>query len=122
MSEVENQVQAVEVSIEEAKKQIDRRRQLHRLEKNKDFKALILEGLLREDAVRQIMLRASPMLHAPGPGSETARAGVEARMSMIGELNNYFRYIHIEGESAEVALREHEQAHDELLQEQLAEA
>lgn len=122
MSQIENDVKAVEVSIEEAQKQIERSKQLRRLEKNKDFKGLILEGLLREDAVRQVMLRASPQLLAPGPGGETAKNGIEARMVMIGELNNYFRYIHIEGESSEAALREHENAHEELLQEQLAEA
>lgn len=121
MSEVGNQVEAVAISIKEAQEQIDRSKQLKRLEKNRDFKGLILEGLLREDAVRQIMLRASPQLMVPGVGGETARAGIEARMIMIGELNNYFRYIHIEGASAEHALHEHESAHEELLQEQLEE-
>jgi hypothetical protein len=115
------QLQAVEVSIDEARAQIDRSERLHRLERNKDFKVLILEGLLREDAVRQIMLRASPQLMAPGAGAETAKAGIEARMTMIGELNNYFRYIHIEGASAKAALTEHENTHEELLQEQLGE-
>ena len=122
MSEMSRQVEAVEISIQEAQKQIDRGKQLQRLEKNRDFKALILEGLLREDAVRQVMLRASPQLMVPGAGGETAKAGIEARMTMIGELNNYFRYIAIEAESAEAALLEHEQTHEEMLIEQLAEA
>lgn len=122
MNDTAGQVQAVELSIEEANQQIDRSKQLRRLEKNKDFKALILEGLLREDAVRQIMLKASPQLHAPGAGAEAAMKGIEARMTMIGELNNFFRYIHIEGASAESAMHEHESAHEELLQEQLLEA
>lgn len=121
MSEVEQQVQAVEVSMERAQAQILASEQLSRLEKNKDFKALILDGLLREDAVRQVMMLGSPQLHAPGPGGKTARAGIKARMSMIGELNSFFRYIHIEGESAAEALREHENTHQELLEEQLAE-
>ena len=119
MSEIENQVQQVEVSIEDARKQIELSEKLRRLEKNKDFKALILDGLLREDAVRQVMLRATPQLHAPGPGAETAKNGIEARMSMIGELNNYFRYIHIEGEGAIEAIKEYENTHEELLAEQL---
>jgi hypothetical protein len=121
MSEVENQVRQVELSIEEARAQIERSKQLKRLEKNKDFKALVLEGLLREDAVRQVMLRGSPQLHGDGPGATIVRAGIEARMIMIGELNNYFRYLHIEGESAQAAMSDHESAHEELLQEQLEE-
>lgn len=119
MNEVANQVQQVELSIEEAQQQIARSEQLSRLEKNKDFKALVLEGLLREDAVRQVMLRSSPMLHGDGPGAVSARMGIEARISMIGELNNYFRYIHIEGEGAKAALLDHENTHEELLAEQL---
>jgi hypothetical protein len=121
MNEQEMQREAVEISIQEAQAQIDRSKQLSRLEKNKDFKALILEGLLRDDAIRQVMLRASPQLMAPGAGAETAAKGIEARMTMIGELNNYFRYIHIEGASAAAAMEEHESAHEELLAEQLQE-
>lgn len=119
MNELEQQQHAVEISIQEAQEQIDRSERLRRLEKNKDFKFLILEGLLRDDAVRQVMLKGAPQLHAPGPGAETALNGINARMAMISELNNYFRYLHIEGASAKAALSEHENAHDELLKEQL---
>ena len=121
MNENESQVREVEVSIEKANEQIDLSQRLKRLEKNKDFKVLIVDGLLREGAINQVMLLGSPQLHGSGPGADTARVGIKARIAMIGELYNFFRYIHIEGDSARAAMADYEECHDELLQEQLAE-
>ena len=45
MSEVEQQLNSVELSIEAAKQLIERSDALRRLENNKDFKNLFIEGL-----------------------------------------------------------------------------
>ena len=121
MSEVEQALDSVELSITEAKEKIERSKALERLEKNKDFKALILDHLLRENAINQVRLLASPALKAPGEQGAMAKAGIEARISMIGELANFFRWTHMEAESARKALDEHEETRQELLAEQLQE-
>ena len=121
MSIVEQQLQSVELSINEAKKLIERSEALRRLEKNKDFQSLFIEGLMKEDAIRQVMLLASPALKAPNNQAEIARAGIQSRIDMIGELYNWCRYTHIEGDGAQKALTDSEEARSELLQEQLAE-
>ena len=121
MSEVEQQLNGLELTIQEAKDKIERSEQLKRLEHNKDFKALFLNGLMETDAVRQVMLLASPGLKAPGDGPIIARAGIESRINMIGELYNWCRYVHIEAEGSRKALNDHEETRQELLAEQLEE-
>lgn len=119
MSEVEQQLNSVEISIEDAKRKIERSEALARLEKNKDFQLLFLEGLMKEDAIRQVMLLASPGLKAPGEGAIVAKAGIQSRMEMIGELYNWCRWTHMEGNQSRKALEEHEETRVELLKEQL---
>ena len=121
MSEVEQQLEGVELSIEEARGKIERAEQLSRLEKNKDFKALILDHLLRENAITQVRLLAAPALKAAGEQAKMAREGIEARIDMIGELTNFFRWTHMEAETAKQALEEHQDTRAELLAEQLEE-
>jgi hypothetical protein len=119
MSEVEQDLDRVELSINEAKKLIERSEALSRLEKNKDFQLLFLEGLMKEDAIKQVMLLAAPGLKAPGDGPKVARAGIQARIDMIGELYNYCRWTHLEASGARRAIEEHEETRAELLKEQL---
>lgn len=121
MSEVESQLESIELTIGEAKAKIERADQLARLEKNKDFKALILDYLLEKNAVTQVRLLASPALKAPGEQGAMAKAGIQARIDMIGELANFFRWTHMEAESARGALEDHEETRQELLAEQLGE-
>lgn len=121
MSEIEQQLTGLEVTIQEAKDKIERSAQLRRLEQNKDFQALFLNGLMEKDAVRSVMLLAAPGLKAPGEGPAVARAGIEARINMIGELYNWCRYTHLEAEGSLKALHDHEEARQELLAEQLEE-
>jgi hypothetical protein len=121
MSESQQQLEAVEITIEKAEEQVKMHEALMRLEKNKDFKYLIIEKLLKDCAIEQIHLRASPQLFAPGPGAEAAKASIEARMGMIGEFANWCRYTHMEGESAKAAIAGHHDTREEILAEQLGE-
>ena len=121
MSDKESQIDQVTLTIEEARAQIDKSSALRRLEKNKDFKSIFLDGLLKEDAIGQVHLLASPQLFAPGPGAQAAKKSIKVRLSMIGEFANYCRYIHQQAESSRAALADHENTREELLAEQLEE-
>jgi hypothetical protein len=122
MSELEQQLEGVELTIEDAKRKIELGQALQRLEKNKDFKVLILDNLLKDDAIRQVRLLAAPGLKAPGDGPAVARAGVMARIDMIGELTNFFRWTHQEAAQSKAALEDHEETRQQILAEQLMEA
>lgn len=111
--------QQVEISIEKAQKQIDMSTALRRLEQNKDFKFLFLDGLLKEGAIEQVHLLGAPQLFAPGDGATAAKNSIMARMGMIAEFANYCRYIHMEAESSAAAMKDHETAQEEILAEQL---
>jgi hypothetical protein len=121
MSEVEQQLDAVEVSITEAQQLIDKSDALRRLERNKDFRFLFLDGLLKEDSEKQVLLLASPQLLAPGPGATAAKKSIKRRIAMIGEFANFCRWIHQEAADARKSLEDMEEARDEILQEQLEE-
>jgi hypothetical protein len=114
MSEIERQIHQVEASVEEAKELIAKSDALARLEKNKDFKFLVMDGLLEKDAVRSVMLLASP-----GLARDEDRTQVQNRIDMIGNLYNYFHYVHQQGNDAREGLAEYENTQEELLAEQL---
>lgn len=119
MSEVEQQLNSIEMSIVEARKLVERSEALSRLEKNKDFQSLFLEGLMKEGAIRQVMLLASPELKIANEGAKAARAGIQSRIDMIGELYNWCRWTHMQADQARKALEENEETRAELLKEQL---
>jgi hypothetical protein len=114
MNEVENQIHQVERSVEEAKAFIAKSDALARLEKNEDFKFLVIEGILKDDAVRVVMALASPNAQ-----SEEVQGQFKRRQAMIGELYNYLHYVHVEGDQARTGMAEYENTREELLAEQL---
>lgn len=63
MSEVENEMREIEVSIDEAKKTVEKGKILRRLMTNPDWVALIEEDYLREEAVRLTHLLDHPNEH-----------------------------------------------------------
>jgi len=119
MSEASQQLDAVEISLELAQEQVKMHEALCRLEKNKDFKYLIMECLLKESAIQQVHLLGAPQLLGSAPGAEAAKAGIMLRVAMIGEFANWCRYTHMEGESAKEAMSEFEDTRDDILAEQL---
>lgn len=108
------EIQAVEISIEQAKASIKRMQCLDRLEKNPDFKELITDGFLKDHAIRQVMLKASPQFKDP-----ECQKDFDNQIGAIGHFQQYLYAVRNMGCNAEFALANDEQTREELLAEDL---
>jgi hypothetical protein len=102
-----NQIEQIEVSLEDAKQAVALRDAVLRLEKNRDFKKLIEQGYLTEEAVRLTHLLAHPAMAERQDDLITDLKGISA-------FKAYIHQIMATGNMAEVSLKEHEEALDEL--------
>jgi len=78
------QVQAIEKSIRNAKKAIDIGAAVERLRNNRDFKAVILDGYLEQEAIRLVHVKAAPEFQSP-----ERQAAVMRDIDSIGALSGY---------------------------------
>jgi hypothetical protein len=60
MSQLQHEMHELEAGIDEARKMVERKETLNRLMQNADFKKLIEEDYLREEAIRLSHLMGSP--------------------------------------------------------------
>lgn len=117
MSENEPQdLGAVEISIEQCQTSIMRKGCLDRLQKNKDFQSLIMEGFLEKHAVRQVQLKAHPGLQ-----DEKQQNMMNMQITAIGGFKQYLVNVYTEGMNAEVTLVNDEKTREEILAEDLQE-
>lgn len=105
-------IQEVEVSIEDCKRIVEIRNSLNRLIKNKDFRKVIEDGYLRDEAVRLVTAKASPALQ-----SEDMQRKILRDIDAIGSFNQYLSTIMQTGYQAEKALEDAQETLQELLKE-----
>ena len=109
-----SQLEQVELTIEAAKENIKIMNSLQRLIKNKDFKIVIDDGYLRDEAVRLVHLKADYNLQ-----EADKQAHIVKGIDSIGYLRAYFSKIFQQGSASEGALTDQEAAREELLAEDL---
>ena len=107
-----NDLEAVEISIDQAKEKIELMECLDRLTRNKDFKKLIDNDYLREESIRLVYLRADPNMQVP-----ESQAHVNKSLDAIGALRAYFHKVQVQGMGALNSLSESEQVREEILAE-----
>lgn len=108
----QTEMEQVELTIEDAQKLIDRRDSLLKLQNNRDFKKIINEGFLKEEAVRLVHALADPNL-------AQFREQIQGSIEGIGVLLQYFHTITAMGNAAENEMREHQELLNELQNEEL---
>ena len=113
MNPTQSQIREVEISIEQAKRIIERGRAARRLADNPDFKALVLEGYLRDEAARLADLLSEPALR------DQDRAGVARDINGPGALRRFFQNILREAQMAEESMASDEMTLDELRAEEI---
>ena len=86
----------LEVSIEEAKAVIEKKRLLEKLMSNREFKKVILDGYFKEEAIRLVGVSADP-----NPQLVQSRDQIQLEIQGISLLRNYLRTIMQFGEIAE---------------------
>lgn len=113
MTEENGQLQAemkdIELSIELAKKKIDKAIILEKLYENDDFQQLIVKDFMEEYAVRMVKLRAHPTMQ----GDKEQRI-INEKIQCIGTLNQFFQSIFAEGSQAEQAMENATTAQEEV--------
>lgn len=102
------QIQHVELSLEEAQKIIAFGEAIQRLESNQDFQKVIFDGYFTEEAKRLVFLSADDALN---PESQNA---VWAGIRAIGELRSFLQNSKALGEFARKEVEDHKETLDEL--------
>ena len=108
------ELQEVEIRIEDAKAIVKRKQALEKLSTNREFKALILEHLFKDESQRLASIIAEPNL-------ESKRPQIIAQLDMISLLQQFFNNVWQQGALMEEELKLLDEARDELLAEAAAE-
>jgi hypothetical protein len=97
----QQQQQEVRMSMEEAQHRIKLYTALQKLQNNKYFKELFLDGYLDKYASRLVKAKADPGMQSVENQQYSAN-----QLNAIGHLNQYLIYVSIEGRMAEKALED----------------
>ena len=111
---IEQQLEQVEISLDNAKRLVAFGDAIERLEQNKDFQTVILEGYFKEEAARIVGLKADPHMMMP-----EQQEICDQIITSIGGLRQFFLAKKRMAESAAMAIEADEETHAELLQEQM---
>lgn len=104
MTNNEEQIQEIEVSMAEAKKVLALGEALKRLQRDPDYKLVVSEEYFKEEASRLTMLTAEPNF------DEVRKANVQAAIRGIGELRQFLMIVERNAEMAREAIYQAEQA------------
>jgi len=110
MSQTEQEMQQIEISIQQAKAHIEMGERLERLCINPDFKVIFLEGYLKDYAVRLVGLKAS----MPMQGDKDQNF-ITSQLNATGFMSQYMHYIRQEAYNAKVALEADQQEIDGIM-------
>lgn len=110
----DQQRQAIETQLREAKKHVELDEALERLFSNRDFKKIIKDGYFREEAVRLVHLKAEPQMQTP-----ERQAAIVRSIDAIGELSDYFKVLKHNADNARKEITDGETSLEELAAEEL---
>jgi hypothetical protein len=109
-----NQDQALEeidITIEQAKAAIADRDALHALLQNENFHRIIEERYFKEESIRLVMLKGIL-------SDDKQQTKIDHLMFGISSLDSFFRTIMQEGDQMEQAIRDNQEAKEEILREE----
>ena len=86
---------------------------LERLQANRDFKRVILDGYFKDEAVRLVQLISEPDMQ-----SAEKQQSIHQQMVAIGQLGQYFRVIKFHARQGEKSVYESEELREEILAEE----
>lgn len=105
-------LQQLDRQIEAEKIRVTRGEALERLKKNKDFQLIVLDGYLREEAIRLVGLRGEPALSRP----ET-QASILRDIDAIGSFGQYLRTVQAGADQAAKVIAQAEDERQAVLEE-----
>ncbi len=107
-------IKEIELSIKRAVNLVDAGKALDRLRSNKDFKLIIGDGYLKEEAIRLVHLKSNVSMQTPD-----RQASIMKQIDSIGQLTQYFDTVLHQASLAQKAIDTDEETRDELLAEDL---
>ncbi len=105
-----NDLDAIEKSIQQSKICIDAGNALKRLKDNKDFIAIVIKGYFESEAIRLVHLKADPNMQKP-----TSQEDIIKQIDAIGAFNNYMGTVLFRADMSLKSLEDDEQAKEEIL-------
>jgi len=111
MEHASTELEKVELSMKQAKAKIQMRDALNRLTKNTDFTEVIVEGYFKTYASNLVLMKAEPSQEDPADQRRLDNAIIA-----VGELQQFFRSVLVQGDMADKALVDNEEALEELRQ------
>lgn len=112
MTTNEQMIAQLEQQIKDAQGSLELGRALASLRHNPDFKKLMIEGYLKNEAVRLVQLKADPSMV-----SAIDQAAIVRDIDSIGAMGQYFRTVEMMGIRAESSIAGAEAAITEIQQE-----
>jgi hypothetical protein len=106
-------IQEIEESIQESKGVVEFAEALERLQKNRDFKKVILDGYFTQEAIRLVHLKADPAFQTPD-----RQQSIITQIDAIGALHQYFQTMKYLSAQAQKAIEAANEVRDELLAEE----
>lgn len=104
-----SEIHEVELNIKEANKMVELNKSLDRLRNNRDFKKVIQENYLKEEAIRLVHLKADSHMQ-----NEFSQDKITRDIDAIGSLAQFLNFIPAQADMAQNAITEGEQTLDEL--------
>lgn len=108
----QEQIQAIERDIEEAKVHIDLASALERLDNNQDFRKVIGTAYCKDEAIRLVHLKSDPEMQSP-----ERQASIIRQIDAIGALSGFLRIVKFHGAQAAKNIAAAEEMLVELRQE-----
>jgi GTP cyclohydrolase III len=112
MSQLENDIQEIQVTISDLQEVVKKREAFLRLKDNKDFKTIIENGYFEEEAVRLVKLRSESGYESPEVQERLLK-----EIDAIGAFFQYLKGINLLGLQAERELARNKETLNELEQE-----
>ena len=110
----QDEINAIEHSVNDARKTKELGSALERLQKNRDFLAVIKDGYFAAEAVRLVHLRGDTMYQTP-----ERQAVILKQIDAISSLHHYFQVIQMLAGQADKAIEDGEAVLEELRDEEL---
>lgn len=107
--QIAQEIQQVEISLETAKSTYELGQALERLHDNPDFKKVIAEGYLEQEAIRLVSLAGHPSFQ-----SVEDQAGLQRQINGVGAIRGYFHAIMQQAQVAGNAIDDYKSTLEEL--------
>lgn len=100
----EQQIAQIEMTMEQAKEDINLAKALDKLKSNREFKKIITEGYFKDEAIRLVNMKGHPQARR-----EDIQADIIKQIDAIGCLNAFFDMIYHRAEWAKSAIEASEE-------------